>query len=64
MKEFVGGSLAFCGAEGEALRLSKIQRGSVTFLVHKEGWGVLRWRGASVDKALKKQNSNWGWEAE
>ena len=52
--EGIYGSLSFTGAGGEVLRSSVVQRGWVPAVVHKEAWGVQRWRGASVDKSLEK----------
>lgn len=52
------GSLSFTGAGGEVLRSSVIQRGWVFAVVHKEAWGLQRWREARVDKSLEKESSS------
>lgn len=52
--EGICGCLSFTGAGGEVLRSSVKQRGWVPAVVHKEAWGLQRWRGASVVKSLEK----------
>lgn len=56
--EGICGSLSFTGAGGEVLGSSVIQRGWVSAVVHKEAWGLQRWRGACVDKSLEKESSS------